>query len=162
MPDKPRVTLLGPTWVSAVNIDEITIFSVLGIKPGTNLLGLNDKYEVVLWTLGKSINKRWIFYGIKWFMDRYYLNVERNMIIPEKFFSGFSVMTVADLLQLPLVRGKLIFSQFFDKDSINHLLGLQLWHIFEYAELTEAVRKNEKLVINLLNKVGIGNIDDNV
>ena len=84
------------------------------------------------------------------------------MIIPEKFFSGFSVMTVADLLQLPLVRGKLIFSQFFDKDSINHLLGLQLWHIFEYAELTEAVGKNEKLVINLLNKVGIGNIDDNV
>ena len=67
------------------------------------------------------------------------------MIIPEKFFSGFSVMTVADLLQLPLVRGKLIFSQFFDKDSINHLLGLQLWHIFEYK-----IYSKQHLYVNLM------------
>ena len=31
------------------------------------------------------------------------------MIIPEKTFAGLSVMTLADLLQLPPVRGKLIF-----------------------------------------------------
>ena len=31
------------------------------------------------------------------------------MIIPEKAFAGLSVMTLADLLQLPPVRGKLIF-----------------------------------------------------
>ena len=41
------------------------------------------------------------------------------MIIPEKAFAGFSVMTVADLLHLPPVRAKLIFSQFSDKDSMN-------------------------------------------
>ena len=34
------------------------------------------------------------------------------MTIPEKVFSGLSVMTVADLQQLPRGRGKLIFSQF--------------------------------------------------
>ena len=49
-------------------------------------------------------------------------------------------MAVADLLQLPLVREKLIFSQFSDKDSMKHLLGLQLWHLFKYEELTEVVR----------------------
>ena len=71
-------------------------------------------------------------------------------------------MTVADLLQLPPVRGKLIFSQFSDKDSMKHLLGLQLWHLFQYAELTEVVRQNDQLFIDLLNKVRVGNIDDEV
>ena len=61
------------------------------------------------------------------------------MVIPEKVFAGHSVITVADLLQFPPVRGKLIFSQCSDKDSMKHLLGLQLWHLFKYTELTEVV-----------------------
>ena len=55
------------------------------------------------------------------------------MMIPEKTFAGLSVMMVADLFQLPPVRGKLMFSQFSDKNSVGHLLGLQLWHLFKYA-----------------------------
>ena len=46
------------------------------------------------------------------------------MMFPEKTFTGLSVLTVVHLLQLPPVRGKLIFSQFSDKDSMKHLLGL--------------------------------------
>ena len=38
------------------------------------------------------------------------------MMIPKKAFAGLSVMTVADLLQLLPVKGKLTFSQFYDKD----------------------------------------------
>ena len=41
---------------------------------------------------------------------------ETFMMIPKKAFAGLSVMTVADLLQLLPVKGKLIFSQFYDKD----------------------------------------------
>ena len=48
------------------------------------------------------------------------------MTIPEKAFAGLSVMAVADLLQLPPAKGRLIFLQFSDKDSMKHLLGLQL------------------------------------
>ena len=48
------------------------------------------------------------------------------MMILEKIFAGLSVMTVAGLLQLPPVRGKLIFSEFPNKNSMKHLLGLQL------------------------------------
>ena len=77
------------------------------------------------------------------------------MVIP-----GLSVMTVADLLQLPPVRRNLIFLRFLDKDSINHLLGLQLYHLFEYAELTEVVIENDKLYVDLLKKVWVGNTDD--
>ena len=35
---------------------------------------------------------------------------------------------------------------------------LQLWHLFKYAELTEAARQNDKVFVNLLNKVRIGNM----
>ena len=52
----------------------------------------------------------------------------------KKRFRALSVMAVTDLLQLSPVRGKLIFSQFSDKDSMKHLLDLQVvinkasWH----------------------------------
>ena len=78
---------------------------------------------------------------------------EISMTIAEIAFAGFSVMTVADSLQLPPIRGKLTFSQFSDKESMKYLLGLQLWHLFKYAELTEVVRQNHKLFIDFINKV---------
>ena len=70
-------------------------------------------------------------------------------------------MAVSDLFQLPPVRGKLIFSQFSDKDSMKHLWGLQVWHLFKYAKLTEVVIQS-KLFIDLCNKVRVGNNDDDV
>ena len=74
-----------------------------------------------------------------------------------------SVTNLADLLQLPVVRGKLIFLRFSDNNSVRkQLLGLQLCHLFKYAELTEAVRQNHRLFIKLLKKVWVGKIDDDV
>lgn len=84
------------------------------------------------------------------------------MMIPEKAFGGFSVITVAHLLQLASVETKRIFSQFSDKSSMKNLKGLELRHLFEYPELTEVVRRNDILFINLLNKVRVGNINHNV
>ena len=69
-------------------------------------------------------------------------------------------MTVGDFLQLPPVLGKFIFSPFSDKDSMKHLPGLQLWHLFKYPELTEVVRQNDKVFIDFLNKVRAGNVDN--
>ena len=71
-------------------------------------------------------------------------------------------MTLADLLQLPSVRRIFIFSHFSDRDSMKHLLGLQLWHLFKYEELTKVARQNDTLLIDLRNKVGVGSIDDDV
>ena len=83
-------------------------------------------------------------------------------MILERAFTGLSVMTVADLIQLPLVREKLIISQFLAKDSTKHSLGLQLWHLFQYGEKTEVIRQNDKQFIDKINKVRVDNIDDNV
>ena len=43
---------------------------------------------------------------------------------------------------------------------MKHLLGLQLWHLFKYAQLTEVVRQNDRVSIDFLNKVWAGNIDN--
>ena len=51
---------------------------------------------------------------------------EKYLMIYEKVFAGLSVLTVADLLQLPPVRGKIMFSRGWDKDSMKNLLGLEL------------------------------------
>ena len=45
---------------------------------------------------------------------------------------------------------------------MKHLLGLQLQHLFRHAELNEFVRQNDKLFVDLLIKVRVGNIDNDV
>ena len=159
-PEKPRVHLLGPTGISAVNISGTTIHSGLAIIPATKLLGLNDKSKAALRDWRKEVKLLTIDELSKVYTDSRL--GERFMIIPEKTFAALSVMAVADLLQLPPVRGKPIFSQFSDKDSMKHSLGLQLWHLFRYAELTEVVRQKNKLFIDLLNNVWVDNIDGDV
>ena len=47
-PEKPKLLSLGPKGISAVNIGGPTTHSGLGVKPGTNLLGLNDKSKAAL------------------------------------------------------------------------------------------------------------------
>ena len=47
-PEKPRVLLLDPTGISAVNIGGTTIHSDLGINPGPKCLGLSDKMKASL------------------------------------------------------------------------------------------------------------------
>ena len=64
------------------------------------------------------------------------------MLILEKALAGLLVITVADLLQLPSVKRKLIFSRFSNEDGMKDLLDLQLWCLFKYGKLTEVLGGN--------------------
>ena len=46
--ENPRVLLLGPTGISAINIGGTTNHYGLGIKPGIKILGLNDKSKAAV------------------------------------------------------------------------------------------------------------------
>ena len=101
-PDKPRVFLLGPTGISAVNMDGPTIHSGLAIEPGTKLSGLNDKSKAVLRNRLSEvklliIDKLSMVLGDLWTCIDSRLG-DINLMIHEKAFADLSVMTVADLL----------------------------------------------------------------
>ena len=91
-PDKPRVLLLGPTGISAVNIGEITIHSGLGIKPGIKLLGLNDKSKAALRNKLSEV-KFVIIDELSMVSSNLWIDINSRLeeiftIIPEKAFAG--------------------------------------------------------------------------
>ena len=113
-PENLRILLLGPTAISAVNIDGITIHTDFWNKPETNLLGLNDKYKAALrYGLSEviflTIDEVWMSSSDIWTIIDSRLG-EIFMMISEKAFAVLSVITVADLLKLLPVKGKVIFS----------------------------------------------------
>ena len=127
-PEKPRVLLLEPTRISTSNIGGTTIHSGLGFKPGAKLFDLNGKSKSTLRNrltkvMFLIINELVVISSdlrtdIDTRLDKYL------MMIPEKKFAGLSVMTVAELLQPPPVKGRLIYSQFSDKDNMKYVLSL--------------------------------------
>ena len=113
-----------------VNIGGTTIHCGLGIKPGTKLVGLNNKSKAALRNKLSEV-KFLIIDELSTVSSDLWTDIDSRlgeifMAIRQKAFAGLSVMTVADLLQQPPVRGKLIFSRFCDKDSMKYLLDLQL------------------------------------
>ena len=113
-PEKSKVLLFGPTGISAVIIGGTTIHSGLGIKPVTKLLGLSDRSKATLRNRLSEV-KFFITDQLSMASSNLWTDIDSRlgeifMIIPEKAFTGLSIMTVEDLLQLPPVRGKLIFS----------------------------------------------------
>ena len=113
--------------VSAVNVGGTTIHSDLGIKLGIKLLDLNDKSKAALKNKLSEV-KFLIIDELSMVSSDLWTDIDSSlgetfMMIPEKKFSGLS-----DMRKLI---GELIFSQFFNKDSMKHLLGLKLWHLFK-------------------------------
>ena len=113
-PKKPKFLLLEPTGISAVNIGRSIFHSGLGIKSGTKVLGLNDKFKVALkWVIrGEIINNGELsMVSSDLWTDDSGLE-EIFMMISEKAFASLSVLTLSDLFQLPPVREKLYFLNF--------------------------------------------------
>lgn len=103
--EKPRVLLIGPAGVLAVNIRRDAIHSGLKINPRAKLLGLNSKPKTALRnTLSET--KLLIVDELSMLSSDLSTDIDFRlgeilMMIPEKLFTGLSVMAVADFLQLP-------------------------------------------------------------
>ena len=67
-------------------------------------------------------------------------------------FAGLTVALMADLLQLPSVMGKPVYAIADGCDSLERHLSLNLWRMFQFAELTG----------DLLNKIRVGNVDEDI
>ena len=73
------------------------------------------------------------------------------------------VVLVADLCQLLPVMGKPVYAPADGCDSLERHLILNLWRIFQFAELTEVMRqRGDTKFIHLLNKIQVGNVDEDV
>ena len=166
-PDKPRVLLLGPTGISAVNICVTTIHCGHGIKPGVKLLGLSDKIKA---SLRNKLSEVKMVIADKFSMVSNDLLLKINARLLEIFicstaveFAGLTVVLVADLLQLPPVMGKPVYVTVDGCVSLERHLGLHLWRMFQFAELTEVMRqRGDTKFIDLLNKMRLGNVDEDV
>ena len=65
-------------------------------------------------------------------------------------------------VQIPPVRGTFLLLTFTNGSKMNKLLFLELWHLFKYAEITEAVRHSDRTFVNVRNSVCLGTADENI
>ena len=99
-PDKPRILLLTPTGVAAINIGDTTIYTVLGIGIGSKLVPFGEKQKVKL-RVKLSTTKLIIIDEISM--------VSSELCESNKLFVGFPKILCGDLYQLPPVRRKPIY-----------------------------------------------------
>ena len=99
----------------------------------------------------------------QWFQANYFLHINKRLIeifscTDNKPFAGKPVILCGDLYQLPPVNARPIFIA--NNTYIEGILSVHLWRKFEITELTEIMRqKGDSRLIQLLNKVRVGNID---
>ena len=165
-PDKPRILVLAPTGVAAININGTTIHSALHIPcrgklmplSGENLAELRNKYSEVKMIIIDEIS---MVSGKLLYQVHKRLN-EIFSPLQDVPFGGKSILVCGDFYQLPPVVGKPVF-MFNDTETSEGFLMLDLWHKFKMIELTEIMRQKGDIdFIKLLNKIRIGTVDDKV
>ena len=157
-PEKPRILILAPTGVAAINIDGTMIHTALGINVGHKLYPFNDRQrgmlrnklsEIKLIIIDEiSIVSSMLFYQVHQRLNEIF-EVSRDLP-----FAGSPVLVCGDLYQLPPVKGAPIYSS---TDNTKGYLSLELWNNFKIVELTEVMRHRGDLeLISFLNKIRVG------
>ena len=165
--EKPKVLLLAPTGVAAINISGTTIHSGLGIPVecrGMHVPKLSDKKRCELRIKYEEL-KMIIIDEISMVSNKLMLYIHQRLVdifgysenssVP---FAGITMIFVGDLFQLPPVLQKPIYADYYDEIfNIHHL-----WRTFKFCELSQVMRQREdSSFIDLLNNVRIGELSDN-
>ena len=72
-----------------------------------------------------------------------------------------SVLVCGDLYQLASVRAKPVFT-FNKNETLEKFIGRDLWRKFRLAELDQVMCQDDEMFINLLNKIRVIQIDQNI
>ena len=160
-PEKPRILILAPTGVAAINIDGTTIHTALGINVGHKLYPLNDRQRGILRNNLSEI--KFIIIdeiSVVSIVLSYQIHQRLNEIFgvsTELPFPGLPVLVCGDLYQLPPVKGAPIYSS---TDNIKGYLSLELWNNFKVVDLTEVMRQRGDLEFtSFLNKIRVAIVD---
>ena len=160
-PEKPRILILAPAGMAAINIDGTTIHTALGINVGHKLSPLNDRQRGILRNKLSEI-KFIIIDEISMVSSVLFYQVHQRLndifgVSTDLPFAGLPVLVCGDLYQLPPVKGAPIYSR---TDNIKGYLSLELWNNFKVVELTDVMRQRGDLeFISFLNKIRVGIVD---
>ena len=160
--ENPKVLLLAPTGVAAINISGTTIHSALAIPvdcKGLQVSKLSDKKRSALRVELQDLSLI-IIDEISMVSNKLLLFIHQRLLDIfghgsfMKPFAGISVIVVGDLYQLPPVFQKPVYADYYDElYNIHHL-----WKLFKMCELEDVMRqRGDHVLINLLNNVRIGN-----
>ena len=143
-PDKPRVLVLAPTGVAAVNISGNTLHSGLGIPVGNfskSIPKLNDKWHS---TLRQQLSELrvMIIDEISMVSNNLLLHIHQRLTeifgtSQEIPFAGISILAFGDFYQLPPINARPIFAEY--RDPMLNIAPL--WRLFRMGELTEVMRQ---------------------
>ena len=142
-PDKPKVLILAPTGVAAININGTTVNSGLSIPPyvnGYTLPRLSDPERGRLRNLYSEVSVVLID-EISMVSNIRLLHIYKRLFeifvcSESQPFANLSILLVGDLLQLPPIKASQIFEP--DHNWFGDLFNL--WSLFVMAELTEVMR----------------------
>ena len=162
--EKPKVLLVAPTGVAAVNIDGTTIHTALGLPVGhfgKDIPRLNDRKRTAL--RNKLCELRVLIIDEISMVSNLQLHYIHLRLI-EIFgcsdnvpFAGLTIIAVGDFYQLPPVQQRTVYADY--KDAWQNLV--HLWKLFQIAELHEVMRQRGDFeLIDLLNKVRTASLDD--
>ena len=154
--DKPKVLLMVPTVVAAVNINGTRIHTTLNIPTGSfgkNLPPLGDKMKSSL--RNKLSDLKVIIVDEISVVSNdllFYVHLRFSEIfgsVNNEPFAGITVITVGNFFQLPPVGGKPVYATY--KNTWQNFESL--WKHFKIFELTEVMRQRENSQpIDLLNQ----------
>ena len=164
--EKPKVLLIAPTGVAAVNISGNTIHSALAIP--TECKGLHvgkvsgkrisplrlelEDLQVIIIDEISMVSNKLLLYIHQRLLNIYGLSVET-----EKPFAGITTVVVGDLYQLPPVMQRPVFANYVDE----YFNMYHPWRLFKMCELTEVMRqKGDNTLIDLLDNVRVGELTE--
>ena len=160
---KIKVLTIAPTGVAAINVNGTTVNSALGIPPNNNpVLPALSSEKKCLFRNAYSELQAIVIDEVSMISNFRLLHIHLRLCEifgcqSDKRFANLSIVVVGDLLQLPPIKQRQVFS-LFDNEFLNIC---HPWYWFKCCELTECMRQqDDQQFINLLNAVRVGVLSD--